>query len=41
MLVGLSDQRIILSLLDGNLVSVDINTGSVLWSLIEGQFHVN
>ncbi|CAI8015665.1 hypothetical protein GBAR_LOCUS9661 [Geodia barretti] len=35
MLVESSDPKIILSLLDGNVLSIDINTGIVLWSLSE------
>jgi serine/threonine-protein kinase/endoribonuclease IRE1 len=35
MLIGTATQKLILSLLDGRLISVDLNTGRVLWSLNE------
>ena len=35
---GTYNHNILLSLLDGRLLSVDINTGTLLWSLNEGRY---
>ena len=36
-LVESSEKKLLLSLLDGRLLSVDVNTGVILWGLSEGQ----